>query len=381
MSSNGRVHVLEGEPVRSGSFGGEVLAEPPAAVSVKPRSLEEARFFQHLGPLKAYLDDERTTNIHVNANDTIFVEQTGRPKFKAPESMSEAQRASLIMYIANLQYGRAMDYLHSRLQTDLPVYGSRVQAFAPPIVKGWAMILRQHAKTPFTLDHYRKHGQVQLGRKRGVARKRPTSLDAIDAIEEAIATGANVALVGSTNAGKTALLNACIDAKAKVHGDYRVVVVQDRAELRAEGFEDRIEIMARVEQAHHESNGVVTRYTYDFSDALEDALRSNIDCLIWGEVRDALSQFGLLMARNTGTDGLMTTFHAENLNEVFSRISDLLQLGGKTAVPGTIAKLFDLYAFMDRDPDTGDRWLGDLQWLEGLDADGKFLMTPLGTRE
>ena len=367
----------EGLPLAAGSFGGTVPAPVIAPVLPPLTSLEVERYYSYLGPLKKYLDDPGVRNIHLNANGTIFVEKAGVGKFKAEETTTAKFRSSLICYIAGRQYGRVMDSLHSRLQAELPIYGCRVQAFAPPIVEGWAAIIRVPDKSSIDLNSYRP--QVHLGKKSRNRKIRPLAEDPIDAMFEAIASGANCVTVGPVNSGKSRLLNSMLNAKSKVHPNYRAVVIQDRQEVFADGFEDRLEIMARVTQAHHESNGVVTRYTYEFTDALEDALRSNGDFLVQNEVRDERSMFGLIMAVNTGTDGLMTTMHSNTLDEMQERMEALCALYGVGSVsPSMIASLFNLYAFMDYDPQTRDRALADLRWQDGINAHGRFTLTRIG---
>lgn len=219
--------------------------------------------------------------------------------------------------------------------------------------EAFALIIRVHAKHVFTLDRYVEKGEM--------------SEVHASYLTEAIREEANIGVAGSVNSGKTTLLNALLHRKSQLHASARGVIVQDRRELRYDDFEDVLPLMARIDQAHHESNGAVMRYTYEFSDALEDALRSNGDFLVWGEVRDGYSALGLTMALNTGTKGLMMTTHANSCMDTLFRLEDLLRLNGKTPVRRMIARVVDVLVFMERDRETGRRRVTEVSRVLGVD--------------
>lgn len=331
--------------------------QPAQASAVTPvmfddEELDKARFFSLLGPLREYLDRELVTNITANEDGRVFIEEFGRGKYLAPARMEERQRAALISYLANSEFGRAMDSLHSRLQCDLPLYGCRVQAFCPPINR-WSLIIRVHSKHVIPMETYVERGEMSEAHAAYLT--------------QAIGDEANIGVAGSVNSGKTTLLNALLHKKAELHPSARGVVVQDRRELKYDGFEDILPLMARVDQAHHESNGAVMRYSYEFSDALEDALRSNGDFLVWGEVRDGFSALGLTMALNTGTKGLMMTTHANSALDTMFRLEDLLRLNGKVPIRRMIARVVDVLVFMERNRETGRRRIVQVARVLGVD--------------
>ncbi len=335
------------------------MASVLALASDEVLDLDRARFFALLGPIKTYLDRDLVTNVTVNEDGRIFVEEFGLGKYLADTQMAEKARAALICYLANVEFGRAMDHLHSRLQCDLPVYGCRVQAFCPPINR-WSLVIRVHAKHVIPLETYVERGELSRSHARFLA--------------DCIGDEMNIGVAGAVNSGKTTFLNALLHKKAELHPTARGVVVQDRREVRYDDFEDVMPLMARVDQAHHESNGAVMRYTYEFSDALEDALRSNGDFLIWGEVRDGFSALGLTMALNTGTRGLMMTTHANSCVDTLYRLEDLLRLNGKTPVRRMIARVVDVLVYMHRDRRTGRRRVGEIARVDGVDAQDAYVV-------
>lgn len=334
------------------------LATEPLQTGDVHDELDRARFFAFLGPLRNYLDKEFVTNVTANEDGRIFIEEFGRGKYLAPERMSLRERSALIAYLANSEHGRAMDHLHSRLQCDLPLYGCRVQAFCPPI-NHWSLIIRVHAKHVYSMERYVEKGEMSDRHAEFLTR----------AIEDEL----NIGVAGSVNSGKTTLLNALLHKKSQLHPSARGVIVQDRRELRYDDFEDVLPLMARVEQAHHESNGSVVRFTYEFSDALEDALRSNGDFLVWGEVRDGYSALGLTMALNTGTRGLMMTTHANSCLDTLFRIEDLLRLNGKTPIRRMIARVVDVLVFMERDRTNGRRRVSEVVRVGGVSENDEYI--------
>lgn len=320
------------------------------------------RFFLLLGPLKQYLDNDAVTGLHVNEDGRIFVNEFGRGVFEAPERMGSTEdatpRRSLVSWLASeTGYGRAIDHLHSRLQCDAPHYGSRVQAYAPPIAN-WASVWRQHRKHVFRLEEYVEKGEM--------------SQALLDFMVEAITEEKNLGIAGSTDAGKTTLMNAALWKKSEIYPDHRAIIVQDRKEVRADGFKNKLFIMARVEQAHHDADKV-QRYTYEFSDALEDALRSDVGFLVWGEVRDGLSATGLMLAVNTGSKGLIYTAHANSAEDLPVRIEDLVRLNRFDPRPRMIATMNEAIVFMEKDRVTQRRRVVEGGYITGVDAGGRYL--------
>ncbi len=351
--TNGYVQTI---PAEATARAGDAVRIAVETLS-RDEQLDRQVFYSLLGPIKKLLDNDLVTNVEVNENGVIFVDEFGKGKYATPTTMNRPARVALISYLANREFGRSMDALHSELQCDLPIWGSRVQAFAPPI-SDWPLIIRVHAKHTFPLHGYVDKGEMSQAH--------------YDYICQAISDELNIAVAGGVNSGKTTLLNAMLAEKAKMHPEARGVIVQDRREVRADDFENKIYLMARVDQAHNESNGTMSRYTYDFANALESALRCNQDFLIWGEVRDDRSAFGLTMATNTGTKGLMMTIHANSAGHVPLRMEQLIELNGKRPVREMVAETVQLAIFMARDRRTGRRRLTEVIRIDGINAAGKY---------
>jgi len=326
------------------------------ALSEAKDLLARQRFDYLLGPLKEFLDDPHVTNVHVNHDGTIGVERFGQGKFKADARMREDARRALLTYLANKE-NTVIDAQKASFSAEMPYYGSRVRGFAPPISR-WSIVIRQHTLT-IPLTEYIARGLLTEERAAF--------------IRTAIAEEKNIVVAGKMNSGKTALVRSLLDVAAELRPNHRPVIVQNNNELHAEKFWDKITLLARVPQASPGINGTVSHYTYEFTDALEDALQCNGNFLIWGELRDGKSAVGLTMALNTGTRGFMTTIHADSSEETLHRIENLVSIEGKPNVRGMLAKFVDVIIFMNYDVTTGKRWVSDVVEVQGIDGKGDYV--------
>jgi len=328
------------------SNGAASVDTPPLGLDVIERdAAKRLRYQALLGPLWHWLGDDRTTSVRVNADGSIFVSQFGVGKFRLEETMPEQKRAALIGYLANLEYGRAMDRLHSRLQADAPIFGSRVQAFAPPI-SNWTMIWRNHSKHVIPFEEYEKTAAPDAvidDSWEGVPNRVRRGWGA--AILEAIQLRKNIVIGGSVDSGKSTLLNSLLAEHAKIYPHERLVVVQDRREVVGSCFADHLVLMVRVEQVRNGENGPV-RYLYEFVDAVEDSLRCDGNTVAWSEARDPYSAIGLARIANTGTRGIKLTCHGNNAFDIPLVFEDFFVLARRTPVKRQVAKLCELIVYM-----------------------------------
>ena len=321
--------------------------------------LSRVRFLALLGPLSGYMNDPSVLNVNVNEDGAVWLERRGGVRERAPEKISITQREALISFLAT-SLGRSVDQLHSRLSCDMPYFDARVQAFAPP-VSAFPLMIRKHAQQIYTLDDYVQSGTM--------------TLEVRETIASAVAAEKNIVVSGRMGSGKTTLLNACMHEAARLRPAHRCVIIQDRAELKASA-ENHLYLFARVEQGRW-SNGTLSRYTYDFPDVLEDALRTDAQYLVWGELRDGLSALGLFMALNTGTRGFLTTIHADNAHDTLHRIEDLLASIGRTPQSRSIARSIHTIVHMDRDESTGKRYVREVAEVLGVDGAGEYVIAGL----
>jgi type IV secretion system protein VirB11 len=315
-----------------------------------------ARFLKLLGPLRQYLEDRKAGepavfNANVNGGDegAIFVE-TADGKFEAPETMSRADRQALITNIAT-KCETAINSWQARLPADMPHgFDVRIQAFCPP-ADDWTISCRVNAEIIFPLDKYIEIGWLTANRRA--------------AIRKGIARGGMIGVVGRRGSGKTTFLNGLLHEAALVRPKARLVVIQDRKEVKP-SHRDRISIMAGIEQARYEGGRRHT-YTYEYEDALKDGLRTDFDMIAFNELRDGRSARTLLNALNTGGGGCFGTWHANTAIDGLYRLEELLGLNGEVPPRRMIARVVDMIVVMGMD-DERNRWIDDVA-LVGAAAD------------
>jgi Flp pilus assembly CpaF family ATPase len=323
-------------------------------------AIARTNFDALLGPLRAYLDDPLTYNVNVNPDGAIFVEHGERGKFRATETMERPAREALIGNLTN-RNGRAVDSLHSRLDCDLPYYRVRVQAFAPPVAD-WPLMLRAHSRRVRALDDY----EALMVSPASETPPAPSG-GRKASILAAIRRRDNILVSGRPGAGKTTYLSALLREAAIARPHERLVVIEDRPELQP-SHADALSLLARVEQAAPDGR----RYTYSFPDVLADALRTDFDALVWGELRDGESARGLLLAANTGVRGLMSTVHADSAADTLQRVEDLVRLGGAPAIRRTIARFVQLVVHLEMTPDRSRRYVSEVVRVLGVDERDEY---------
>ncbi len=328
--------------------------------------ISRANFDALLGPLRTYLDDPLTYNANVNADGRIFIEHAECGKFCAPETMERAAREALVGNLAN-RNGKSVDALHARLDCDLPYYRVRVQAFAPPVAD-WALMLRAHARRSRRL----KERWAGLPQATGEPEAPfECGRDQLAAVDAALCRRDNILISGRPGAGKTTFLNDLLLEAAIVRPAERLVVIEDRPELHP-AHADALSLLARVEQAAPDGR----RYTYTFPAALADALRTDFDALVWGELRDGESAQGLLLAANTGVRGVMATVHADSAADTLQRVEDLVRLAGAPAIRRTIARFVQLVVHLEMTPDRSQRYVSQVVRVLGVDAEDAYILQP-----
>jgi Flp pilus assembly CpaF family ATPase len=323
-----------------------------AELQAAAAAVSRANFAALLGPLKPHLDDPLTLNVNCNADGAVFVEHAERGKFQAPETFDRGERELLIGNLAN-RNRTGVDTLRSRLACYLPTeygYRVRVQAFAPP-AGDWTLMLRAHAKRPRRLrDRW--------------ATSRP---EFFDAVEAAIRRRDNMLISGRPGAGKTTHLTDLLLEMALERPRERLVLIEDRPEVQP-SHADTISILAGVEQAAPDGR----RYRYGFRDAIVDGLATDFDAIVVGELRDGESAHALLMAANTGVQGVCATVHADSAIDTLQRIEDLLLVAGVPPVRRMIARFVQVIVHLKMTSDRSSRYIAEVVRVLGVNDANEY---------
>jgi pilus assembly protein CpaF len=297
------------------------------------------------GPIQPLLDDPEIQEVMVNAPREVFVERHGVVERSDVAFDDEAHIMAIVERILR-RLGRRVDESSPAVDARIPEAGFRVHVIIPPLsLKGPTVTVRKFPKL--------------LGLQDLVA------LDAISPqaarfLSAAVAARANIIVSGGTGSGKTTLLNALSEF---IPQSERIVTIEDTAELQLR-HPHVVSLQAR--PANVEGKGA-----YTIRDLVVHALRMRPDRLIVGEVRrdEALD---MLQAMNTGHDGSLTTVHANDPDDVTSRLETMVLQSGVSyplrAIRGQIASALHLIVHVARGED-GRRGIESIAEFGPLDGD------------
>jgi pilus assembly protein CpaF len=181
-----------------------------------------------------------------------------------------------------------------------------------------------------------------------------------DEVRELISTAVkerkNILVSGSTQAGKTTLLNALI---AEVPQYERVITIEEVFELRSL-LPDVVSMQTR--SASLEGTGEIT-----LRDLIKESLRMRPSRLVVGEIREAES-LDLLIALNSGIPG-MATIHGNSARDAVRKLQTLPLLAGENIsfqfIAPTVARSIDWVIHLGIDPKSGMRRLREICEVTG----------------
>ena len=166
-----------------------------------------------LGPLEELLADETVTEIMVNKNDEIFIEQSGKlSKSDVTFSSDDAVLSAIERIVSPL--GRRIDESSPMVDARLRD-GSRVNAIIPPLaLRGPCLTIRKFSKEKLVAEDLVRFDAV--------------SMPMMQFLEMAVTNHKNIIISGGTGSGKTTLLNVLSNY---IPSRERIVTVEDAAEL------------------------------------------------------------------------------------------------------------------------------------------------------
>jgi pilus assembly protein CpaF len=196
--------------------------------------------------------------------------------------------------IAN-RFGKKLDADSPIMNLRLPD-GSRLAALIPPVVNPRPMLtIRKFTSRDFTIEDL-------------IERRMLTGEEA-QILADAVRTGENLLISGSTGSGKSTLLNVLASF---ISDQDRILILEDVAELY---IRKQHVISAEVQLDTHRSQ-------IGFADLLKAALRHRPDRIIVGEIRGSEARV-FLDALNTGHRGSLSTIHANGAEDALRRLSHL----------------------------------------------------------
>lgn len=251
-----------------------------------------------LRPIQPLLESETISEIMVNPDGTVWIEEDGRIQALSEIHFDQGALLTGLEVIAN-RFGKKLDADAPIMNLRLPD-GSRMAAMIPPVVNPRPlMTIRKFTARNFTLADLIRVGML--------------SGEQAATLTEAVRGGQNVLIAGATGSGKSTLLGVLADA---IPEHERILLIEDTAELH----------IRKPHVVSSESQTDTHRSKITFDDLLKAVLRHRPDRIIVGEVRGPEART-LLDAMNTGHRGTLSTIHANSATEALHRMGTLALRG------------------------------------------------------
>jgi len=247
-----------------------------------------------LRPIKHLLEAETVSEIMVNPDATVWIEENGQIQSLPGIRFEEGALQTSLEVIAN-RYGKKLDADSPILNLRLPD-GSRMAAIIPPVVNPRPLLtIRKFISSGFSMADLIQRGMLTV-QQAGL-------------LEQAVQDGKNIMISGSTGTGKTTLLNVLA---ASIPDEERILILEDTAEIR----------IAKPHIVSAEAQLDTHKATIGFPDLLKAILRHRPDRIIVGEIRGTEART-FLDALNTGHRGSLTTIHATGAHDALARLAQL----------------------------------------------------------
>lgn len=300
-------------------------------LSIEQRESYRTRLFNSIRKfdiLQELMDDDSITEIMVNGIRDIFVERRGAlmrwdRQFESQKVLEDI--AHKIAAGSNKMVNQANPIVDTRLND-----GSRVNIVMPPTaIDGPVITIRKFYQDPITIEKLLEFGSI--------------TQQAADFLRSAIEKRCNIFVCGGTGSGKTTFLNALSNFIPK---NERIITIEDAAELQIKGVPNLVRLETR--SANLEGDNEIT-----IRDLIKSSLRMRPDRIVVGEIRGA-EAIDMLQAMNTGSDGSMSTGHANTPIDMLRRIETMVLMGMDiplAAVRGQVASAIDIIVHLTRRKD------------------------------
>ena len=278
---------------------------------------EPIELTESYGPLQSLLADPEIEEIWINSPQRIFVARNGLSQLT--NLVLTTQQVQGLMDRILLWSGRRIDLSQPFVDARLPD-GSRLHIAIPEVTaEHWAINIRKHLLRGKSLGDL-----VDL---------EVMNSEMAEALEAAVKQKFNILVSGSTQAGKTTLLNALVSSIPVVE---RVITIEEVFELRPR-LPDVVALQTRSPNLDGIGEISIRRL-------IKESLRMRPSRIIIGEIREAES-LDLLIALNSGIPG-MATIHANSAREAVRKLQTLPLLAGENITQDfltpTVARAIDL---------------------------------------
>lgn len=285
---------------------------------------------------KPFLESDKVNEIAINYDNTeLLTWESGVWKYNDVSPIDlEAIGTILANYMQN-----SFDVSNPYLSGQLPD-GSRIELTMPPACPNntYQLNLRKHKSVHFTLEQFEEMGyfkdtrhtvNVSLDSDTRKQIRKYLNEEQLHLLELAESnqwmlflkatqelSGLNGVISGATGSGKTAFLQSLLDL---VSEDERILTVEDSDEIKLFNHKNHQKLyFKRGLEKGRKVGGTPT-------EALMATLRKTGDRVILGELRGSEALNYIEDVCSTGSNGTLTSIHANDSRSVFSRIASLMK--------------------------------------------------------
>lgn len=304
------------------------------------------------GPLAELMADPTIEEVWINSPQRIFIARAGISELT--NLVLSAQEVRDMVERLLMWGGRRLDISHPFVDARLPD-GSRLHVAIPEVTANhWAVNIRKHLFRGKSLQELSDLGVM--------------TQTISDFLERSVTEGLNILVSGSTQAGKTTLLNALVSA-TPVHN--RVITIEEVFELRPR-LPDCIALQTR--PANLQGEGEIP-----LRKLIKEALRMRPSHIVVGEIREA-EALDLLIALNSGLPG-MATIHANSARDAIAKLQTLPLLAGSNIsyefIAPIIASTINLIVHTTILRETGERRIVEIALVTGRIENNRVEIEPL----
>jgi type IV secretion system protein TrbB len=301
-------------------------------------------FYDSLGVIKKYLDDDSVTDIMLNPDGRLWLDTFNRGQVLTDEVISFSDAECIIRAAANMA-GDFFDQDKPSVSIEFPVTGERFQGIMPPQTKKPVFSIRKKPSRVMPLDEY-------------LSSKIITN-EQYDFLVSSVRARKNIVVAGPTGSGKTTFANAILNEVAKLNT--RVAILEDTAELQCNA---------------KNSYSFKTTSQVGMGQLLKDTLRMNIDSIVVGEVRGG-EALDLLKAWNTGHPGGVATIHSDSAIDALYRLEQLILEASPSSQRNLISRAVNIVIFLEKNS-ARQRKVKEILKVRGLtERVSPYLVEPL----
>jgi pilus assembly protein CpaF len=290
-------------------------------------------------------EDPGVIELMINDDGGVYVERAGAEIRRLDAKPAQQDVLAFVRGVV----GSPEEFGSRRPYADLTATdGSRIHVISPPLVKGLTVTVRKRPTRRPTLRELVEGGTL--------------TDKCAGFLDYCVQQKMNMLVVGGTSSGKTTLLAALA---ALTDPEERILVIEDTPELTLpETHRHAIFMRTRLRDAAG-SPDVTLR------ELVINTLRMRPDRVIVGETRGPEAA-DMLQAMNVGTDGFLTTLHANSAREAVSRLETLVLQAGidmpLKAIRQNIVSALDFIVFLSRLAD-GSRRIVQIAEVTGLEVE------------